>query len=113
MNTEKINAYKKIVETLKEVNALRTFDNAGTPERAELDKAALLLEELSWSVISEDLTRMLDAVSYKANELKDLSKKINEKYQRLKSISETIERTADVIGVLVEIIAKAIAVGLI
>jgi hypothetical protein len=113
MNTEKINAYKKIVETLKDVNALRTFDNTGTPERAELDKAALLLEELSWSVISEDLTRMLDAVSYKTNELKNLSKKINEKYHQLSNISETIGKTADVIGVLVEIITKALAVGLI
>lgn len=113
MNTEKINAYKKIVETLKEVNALRTFDNAGTPERVELDKAALILEELSWKIISEDLSRLLDAVSYKANELKDLGKKIKEKYQRLINISEKIEKTADVIGVLVDIITKALAVGLI
>ncbi len=112
MNTEKINTYKKIVETLKEVNDLRTFNNAGTPERAELDRAALMLEELSWNIISEDLTRLLDTVSYKARLLKDISKEINEKYHQLKNISEKIEKTADVIGVLVDIITKALAAGL-
>jgi uncharacterized phage infection (PIP) family protein YhgE len=113
MNTEKLNTYKKIVEALKEVNDMRNRHNAGKPERLELDRAALLLEELSWKVISDDITRLTGSISDKANELKELSKRIKKQYNKLKNISDTIRKAADVAATLAEIIAKAVAAGLI
>jgi hypothetical protein len=112
MNTEKINTYKKIIETLKDVNGLRTFQNINTPERIDLDAAALHLEELSWKILSDDINQSLENIQFKTDELKALGKKMEEQYESLKNISANIQKTADIAGVLVEIIAKAISAGI-
>jgi hypothetical protein len=113
MNTEKINTAKKVREALAEVNKLRTFDNSGTPERADLDHAAILLEKLSWEIIANDINQLAGNINDSCLELKELGKKIELNYKKLKKISAQIQKTADVVGVLVEITAKAIAAGII
>jgi hypothetical protein len=113
MNTEKINTAKKVREALAEVNKLRTFDNLGTPERADLDHAALLLENLSWEIIAKDIDYLATNMNESSKELKKLGKKIEMSYKKLKKTGTLIQKTADVVGVLVEITAKAIAAGII
>jgi hypothetical protein len=113
MNTEKINTSIKVREALEEVNRLRTFDTLGTPERADLDRAAILLEKLSWEIISNDINKLADNINQTSGELKDLGKKIEQSYDHLKDISSCIQKTADVVGVLIEITGKAIAAGII
>jgi hypothetical protein len=113
MNTEKINTSKKVREALIEVNKFRTFDTLGTPERAELDRTAILLEKLSWEIISNDINALAEDINSTSAELKELGNKIEKSYSHLKDISITIQKTADVVGVLIEIIAKAIAAGII
>ena len=113
MNTEKINAYRQVVDVLKDVNSLRTYSNAGTPERVDLDNIAIALEEMSWQIISDDISTALDSLTIKLIEIRKLNTKIKESYTHLKSISEKILKVADVIGVLIEISSKAISAGLI
>jgi hypothetical protein len=113
MNTEKINTAIKVREALIRVNELRTFNNIGTPERVELDQAAILLEKLSWEIISNDIIQLCDHIDITSKELKELGKKIELSYTHLKSISVHIQKTAEVAGVLAEITAKAIAAGII
>jgi hypothetical protein len=113
MNTEKLNAYKQVVEAMKVVNNSRTFNNLGKPERATLDEAALVLEEISWEIISDDISKVLDALKLKLIDLKSLNKKIQDTYKELKSISDAIAKAAEVVSVLIEITTKAIAAGLI
>jgi len=113
MNTEKLNAYKQVVEAMKVVNNSRTFNNLGKPERATLDEAALVLEEISWEIISDDISKVLDALKLKLIDLKSLNKKIQDTYKELKSVSDSIAKAAEVVSVLIEITTKAIAVGLI
>ena len=94
MNTEKIKTYKKVAEALKEVNEKRMEANPGTIERTELDRAALLLEELSWKVLSDDIEAIATGSNNKIAELKTLSKRIKETYEHLREIGEKIEKTA-------------------
>ncbi len=112
MNTEKINTYKQVVEALKVVNSFRTYDNVDSPERAVLDEMALVLEALSWEIISDDISKVLDSMTLKLTDLKRLNKKINDSYVHLKSVSNNIAKVTEVVGVLVEIITKAISAGI-
>jgi hypothetical protein len=112
MNTEKINAYKQVVDSLKEVNSFRTFQNIGTPERADLDTMAISLEALSWEIISDDITNVLNSLTSKVEEINTLNIKIIKSYTRLKTLSEKISKVAEMVSVLVEITSKAISVGL-
>lgn len=113
MNTEKINAYKQVVEALKVVNSSRTYSNVDTPERADLDNIALILETLSWEIISDDISKVLDSLTLKLTDLKGLNKKINDRYIHLKNVCDKISKVAEIVDVLIEITTKAISVGLI
>lgn len=93
-------AYKKIVEAMQAVNANRTFKNIGTPEREGLDKAALLLEELSWEVVSEDIAEFAERMGVAVKELKALADKIDKNYEHLRTIATIIGAAADAVGLV-------------
>ncbi len=112
MNSEKTNTYKQVVEALKVVNSFRTYGNVDTPERAVLDEMALVLEALSWEIISDDMSKVLDSITLKLTDLKRLNKKINASYEHLKRVSDKITQVAEAVGVLVGIITRAISAGL-
>jgi hypothetical protein len=97
---ESDSAYKKIVEAMQAVNANRTFKNIGTPEREELDKAALLLEELSWEVVSEDIAEFAERMGVAAKELKSLTARIEKSYEHLRTIATIIGVAADAVGLV-------------
>ena len=108
MNREQDSAYKDVVEALQKVNQNRTFRNIGTPEREELDKAVLLLEELSWEIVSEDIADFAERIGAAAKELKVLADKIDRHYDHLKSIAGAIRTAADAIGLLAGAAGKII-----
>jgi rubrerythrin len=101
-------AYKKIVEAMQAVNANRTFKNIGTPEREDLDKAALLLEELSWEVVSEDIAEFAERMGVAVKELKSLTARIEKSYEHLKSIAAIIGAAADAVGLVAGTAAEII-----
>ena len=108
MNMETDSAYKKVVEAMLAVNANRTFKNIGTPEREDLDKAALLLEELSWEVVSEDIAEFAERMGVAVNELKSLTARIEKSYEHLKTIATIIRAAADAVGLVAGTAAEII-----
>ena len=101
-------AYKKIVEAMQAVNANRTFKNIGTPEREELDKAALLLEELSWEVVSEDIAEFAERMGVAVKDLKAFADKIDKNYEHLRTIATIIGVAADAVGLVAGAAAEII-----
>ncbi|MBN2188173.1 MAG: hypothetical protein JW699_01865 [Chitinispirillaceae bacterium] len=106
MNREQNTAYKAIVEAAREVNRRRTFRNIGTPERGDLDKAVIVLEELSWKVVSGDITKFSGRMAAAAKDLKTLSRKIDKSNKRLKTAAAVIKKAADAAGRAASIAAK-------
>ena len=100
MNREQDSAYKNVVEALQKVNQNRTFRNIGTPEREELDKAVLLLEELSWEIVSEDIADFAERIGAGAKELRVLADKIDKSYKQLRTVTVAIQKAADAVGLL-------------
>jgi tRNA A-37 threonylcarbamoyl transferase component Bud32 len=95
MNREQDTAYKAIVEAVREVNCRRTFGNIGTPGREDLDKAVLLLEELSWKIISGDIAKFSVRMADAAKDLKVLARRIDKSHKRLKTAAAVIKKAAD------------------
>ena len=114
MNTDRINTntYLLVVESLKQVNANRTFATIGTPERADLDASAALLSDLSWRIINRDMAQMAQEMSDSVSELRALSKKISDCYDSLRQISMEIDKAANAVGTLVNITTMAISAGI-
>jgi hypothetical protein len=114
MNTDRINTntYLMVVESLKQINANRTFANIGTPERADLDTTASLLTDLSWRIVNKDIGQMSKEISDSVSELRQLSKKISESYESLKQLSADIDKAAVAVDTLVNITTMAIAAGI-
>ena len=108
MNAEQDSAYKKIIEAMQSVNANRTFRNIGTPEREDLDMAVLLLEELSWEVVSEDVADFAERMDIATKELAALGDKIEKHYDHLKSIVSSVRNAADAVGLVAKVAGRFI-----
>jgi hypothetical protein len=102
MNAEKSDVYIKIVETLQEVNSHRTFRNIGMPEREDMDKAVVLMEELSWKIISKEMDAMIADITVKTGDLKNLGQKIEQSYSGLKNVAANILKIADAVNLLIK-----------
>lgn len=101
-------AYKNIVAALQEVNRSRTFRNIGTPERGDLDKAVLLLEELSWKIVSADIAAFAERMGAVSRELAVLGSKIGRRGDHLKKVAGFIKKAAGAAGRAAEIADKII-----
>ncbi|RYE26690.1 MAG: hypothetical protein EOP45_03485 [Sphingobacteriaceae bacterium] len=113
MNTEKINAYRLVVDTLNSVNSLKPKFDFSTPERSILDTLSNNLTELSWQVLTDDLVKVTNEIGSKVEDLQLLSTQISQSYDSLKDISNDISKVAIAVSTLVEITSKAISAGLI
>jgi hypothetical protein len=98
MKKEQETAYKDVVAALQEVNAGRTFRNIGTPEREDLDRAVLLLEELSWKIVSEDVAGFSERVGVVSKELAALGARVRRRYSRLKKTAGCLKKAAAAAG---------------
>jgi hypothetical protein len=101
MNAKQDTAYTEITRALQAVNGGRTFRTLGTPEREDLDKTVLLLEELSWEVVSGDIAGFAERMAAAARELRVIADKIDKHYTHLKYIAAVIKKAADAAGIVV------------
>lgn len=108
MKKGKNTAYKNIVAALQEVNRSRTFRNIGTSERGDLDKAVLLLEELSWKIVSEDIAKFASRMQAASRELAVLGKAMGRRYARLKKVAGCLKKAAEAACRAAEIAEKII-----
>lgn len=98
MNKGQNPAYGTVVSALEEVNRYRTFRSRGKPGRRALDRAVLLLEELSWKVVSEDLATFAERMKAASRELAGLGREIGSRYARLKKVSGCLRKAAEAAG---------------
>jgi antitoxin component HigA of HigAB toxin-antitoxin module len=98
MNLKPDQTYRQVVQALQEINARRTFDTLNAPERPDLDKAVLALEELSWQIVAKDASKFTQSIRTHITELKALAQKIEQTYQDLKAIGKTLRTTAEVVA---------------
>jgi hypothetical protein len=108
MKKEQEIAYKDIVAALQEANSSRTFRNIGTPEREDLDRAVLILEKLSWEIVSEDIAKFSERMSAAAKDLAALGAKIRTDYDHLKSVADGLNNAAKAAGIAAGIAGKII-----
>jgi len=108
MKKEQDAAYHTIVAAMQEVNRRRTFRNIGTPEREDLDRAVLLLEELSWKIMSADIAKFAERTGAAARDLKALAGKIDKSYTKLKAVAAAVRKAADAAGIAADIAGKII-----
>jgi hypothetical protein len=106
MKKKQDTAYKDIVAALEEVNSSRTFRNIGKPERGDLDKAVLILEELSWEIVSEDIADFSERISAAAKDLAALGAKIRRDYDHLKRVADCLKKAAKAAGLAAGIAGK-------
>jgi hypothetical protein len=98
MKKEQDAAYKDVVAALQELNSLRTFRNIGTPERECLDKAVLILEELSWKIVSDDIGKFAERMGAASQDLAALSGRINKTYKHLRTAAAVLRKAAEAVG---------------
>jgi hypothetical protein len=103
MKKEQDAAYNTIVAAMQEVNSRRTFRNIGTPERRDLDRAVLLLEELSWKIMSADIAKFAERTGAAAKDLKALAGKIEKSHTKLRAVSSAVRKAADAAGIVADI----------
>jgi len=108
MKKEQDAAYKDIVAAMQEVNSRRTFRNIGMPEREDLDRAVLLLEELSWKIMSADIATFAERMGAAAKDLKALAGKIVKSYKELRAVAAAIRKAATAAGRAADIAGKII-----
>jgi hypothetical protein len=108
MNKKQETAYNDIVAALQEANSRRTFRNIGNAERTDLDKAVLILEELSWKIVSKDIAVFSERMSATAKDLEVLGAKIRADYDHLKSVADGLETAAKAVGLAAGIAGKII-----
>jgi hypothetical protein len=108
MNRKQDTAYKTIIEAMREVNCRRTFRNRGTPERADLDKAVVLLEELSWKIVSDDIAKFSERLAIAVKDLRVLSRRIDKSNKRLKTVAAAIKKAADAAARVASVTVKMI-----
>ncbi|MDD5672836.1 MAG: hypothetical protein PHC61_01615 [Chitinivibrionales bacterium] len=108
MNKNPDQTYRQVVLAISEINARRTFDTLGAPQRPDLDKAILALEELSWQIVAEDAGRFSKSIGARITELQELGQKIERSYKDLKAIGKTLRLTAEVVAEFVKAIKAVV-----
>ena len=112
MDTAKVNTYRRVTDALVAVNEARADTAPGTPVAKSLDRAAVLLEKLSWQVLSQNVLDMAGEINKSSAELKKLTAKITASTAELQAVAERIRKAAEVVKVLTEILTKAASAGL-
>jgi uncharacterized coiled-coil DUF342 family protein len=106
MNIEQKNTSLTIALAIEEVNSKRTFGNIGTKERDVLDQANVSLNKLSWRVASSEVREFIVEISEGKEELRVIIRQIDESYNHLSEIKNSIQNVADIVEKFVSVLEK-------
>ena len=112
MNTEAMNTLKQVREA---VNIFQIELNDPTytdDERNFLGSVLISLNRAEDIIINTMLMEMVDLINSTNNDLKLLIRDMEKSSVRIARFSDTVKKVSNVIGVLAEITAKAISVGI-
>lgn len=112
MNTESMNTLKQVREA---VNIFQIELNDPTytkDERNFLGSILISLNQAEDIIINTMLMEMVDLINSTNNDLKKLIADMEKSSVRIAQFSDTVKKVSNVIGVLAEITAKAISVGI-
>lgn len=112
MNTEKLNSVREIRKILNEVNRIIPGQDPGTPERELFEQTAVVLEDLIWKLVNEDLKKITKDLKQAQSALKKLSDEIKEADSAFNKTGDRIERAAKIAGALTDMVAIAGSVGI-
>ena len=112
MNTEALNTLKQIREG---INVLQTELNDPTltpQEKGLLADTIINLNRMDDIIINNILHDLITKINSSNAELKNLISRMEASSEKIAQFSNTIKRISDAVGVLAEITAKAISVGI-
>lgn len=111
-NTERLNALRKVTLAREEVGKTRTNPDLTDTQRNLVNDTYTALLDTESTLLHEVLQDEIVALTSHADALAKLASRLQRSTESLKKLGATVKTIANVIGVLAEIIAKAVSVGL-
>jgi hypothetical protein len=113
MNTEKIKTLEQIHLTIEMVEEARAVPGITPEQKYNLENASVKLWALEQSIIRKSGDDLITSLTTDSNALKDLAEKIKQSSESMEGIADVLEKAAKVVEVLINLIAAAVAAGLI
>lgn len=112
MNTEKIKTLDKVHDAIEIIENARSILGLSPDERMELERASVMLRNLERAIIRVISQDMIKALNKDAQALKDLSDQIKQSSDALSGVANALEKTSKIVESFINIIASAVAAGL-
>ncbi len=109
-NTEIRNALQYVRKAEEEILEVLKQPGLNQSERDLLDEVSDIMRDLDNLLVKIDLSKEIDTLKEKSEELSKLNKRTNKELKKIKKISEVINKAATAIDALVkafDILAKA------
>jgi hypothetical protein len=112
MNTETLNALKKVTEGKTMVLSKLTDKTISQEEKRILGDVLINLQEQENTLINFTLQAMVDKINISTGALQNLIQQMDNTSQKLSVISNTIKKISNILSTLTEITTKALSAGL-
>lgn len=112
MNTEKIKTLEQVHDAIDIVENARAISGLTADEILELETASVKLRNLERTIIRIKTNELVASLTSDANALKDLSNQIKQSADKLSGVATAIEKAANVVEAFINIVASAVAAGL-
>ena len=110
-NTERLNALRKVALAREEAGKARIDSGLTDTQRALLNDTYDALLDAESTLLHEVLQDEIEKLEEQAEVLAKLASRLQRSSDALKQIGATVKTVANVLGVLAEIVAKAVTVG--
>lgn len=112
MNTEKIKTLEQVHDAIDIVENARAIAGLNSDEKLQLETASVKLRNLERTIIRIQTTDLIASLTTDTNALKDLAAKIKQSADKLDGVASAIEKAAGIVESFINIVASAIAAGL-
>jgi hypothetical protein len=112
MNTEKIKTLEQIHDAIDSVEEARALDGLTPAQKLKLETASVKLRNLERTIIRAKTNELIALLTADANGLKDLSNEIKQSADKLAGVSAAIEKAVKIVEGFINIVASAVAAGL-
>lgn len=112
MNTESINTLKMIREAIDQVQQEMNATGTTRAEKKMLGNILIELNNADNIIINESMMKMVNQLNSTNAQLETLITNMEKSSDKIAKLAKTVKKISKVIGVLADITAKAISVGI-
>lgn len=110
-NTEKITVLQLVRDTKDQVREARRDPSLSNDANEVLEESYNLLDEVEGDIILSDIDACIQALKSDASKLENISANIRQKIAKLSNIADAVQKAANSIKTLVDILSKVGTLG--